>query len=108
RMVTITGRDPPGTPAVPIPARIQRNTTVTCDTIDNSTLKHWAKNNTVMPSNKAVPFWLAVLPMVNTKLAIGLGIFSLLMLTDIAVGSVALLELVEKAVRITSEEPFRN
>src|SRR5690606_5093405 len=98
RMVTITGNDPPGTPAVPMPARIQRNTTVIWEARLNSTLKHCARNNTVIPSNRAVPFWLAVLPMVNTKLAIGLGTFDFSMLTAMAVGRVAVLELVEQAV----------
>src|SRR5690606_8514374 len=108
RMVTITGNDPPGTPAVPMPARIQRNTTVIWEARLNSTLKHCARNNTVIPSNKAVPFWLAVLRMVNRQLAIGLGTFNFSMLTAMAVGRVALLELVEKAVIMISLVFLKN
>src|SRR5690554_5623555 len=108
KMVTITGSEPPGTPAVPMPARMHRKTTVTCEARLNSTLKHCARNSTVIPSKSAVPFWLAVLPMVSTKLVMGFGIFSLLILTEMAVGRVALLELVENAVRITPVEFLRN
>src|SRR5690606_4866966 len=108
RMVTITGNDPPGTPAVPTPAKIQSNTTVICDTTVSSTLNTWARNRTVMPSKRAVPFWLPVLPMVSTKWAIGFGILSFSMLTRMAVGKVALLELVEKAVSVTSPMSFMN
>src|SRR5690606_24412744 len=46
--------------------------------------------------------------MVNTKWAMGFGILSFSILTRIAVGKVALLELVEKAVSVTSPMSFIN
>ncbi|NBQ52280.1 MAG: TerC family protein [Proteobacteria bacterium] len=54
---TITrGSNPPGTPAVPTPARTAMPTTVICCVKSKSTPDNCAKNNTVTPSKRAVPF----------------------------------------------------
>jgi flagellar basal-body rod protein FlgF len=52
----IDAQQPPGTPAVPIPASTDIAITVSCCDNVKSILKTCAKNNTVTPSNKAVPF----------------------------------------------------
>ncbi|OPZ63515.1 MAG: hypothetical protein BWY83_03389 [bacterium ADurb.Bin478] len=49
-----------------------------------------------------MPFWFAVLPSVSTNRAMSGGIFKFSTVTRMVVGSVALLELVEKAISITS------
>ena len=67
RISATTGSEPAGTPAVPIPPRMQTSSTITCCHRVSSTPKNWARNSTVTPSNIAVPFWLAVAPMVSTK-----------------------------------------
>src|SRR6266540_2761465 len=72
---------------------------------------------TVMPSKIAVPFMHIVLPMGSTNPAIRCGTPSCSCAMSSAVGSVALLELVENAVtsaarmrekNITGERPIRN
>ena len=57
---------------------------------------------TVTPSNIAVPFWLAVAPMVSTKRETRRGSLSFSSATRSAVGRVALDEAVEKAIRLAS------
>ena len=67
RISATTGSEPAGTPAVPMPPRMQTSITVTCWPSVRSMPKNWARKRTVTPSNIAVPFWLAVAPMVSTK-----------------------------------------
>lgn len=55
-----TGKEPAGTPAVPIPPRMHTNITVNCCASVSSMPKNRARISTVTPSNKAVPFWLAL------------------------------------------------
>ena len=52
--------------------------------------KNWARKSTVTPSNIAVPFWLAVAPMVRTKREMRGGSLSRVSATRNAVGRVAL------------------
>src|SRR4029450_4950801 len=93
---------PPGTPAVPTPARIDRITTLTCCAKVRWTRKPCARKSTVTPSKRAVPFWLAVAPTVKTKLPIRGAMPSLFCVVWREVGSVALEDAVENAVSITS------
>src|SRR6187397_749248 len=67
RISAITDSEPPGTPAVPTPARMPTSITNSWSARLRSTPKNCARNSTVTPSNIAVPFWLAVAPMVSTK-----------------------------------------
>ncbi|PUE93939.1 hypothetical protein C7T79_12420 [Xanthomonas oryzae pv. oryzicola] len=99
-----TGSEPDGTPAVPIPPRMQTSITTTCCPRLRSTLKNCARKITVTPSNSAVPFWLAVAPTVSTKRDTrgGRPISSA---TRRAVGRVALLEAVENAITVASTSP---
>ena len=90
------------TPAVPMPPRMHTSITMTCCQRVRSTPKNWARNNTVTPSNSAVPFWLAVAPTVSTKREIRLGRRSSSSATRSAVGRVALLDAVENAIRLAS------
>src|SRR5690606_9933391 len=92
-----TGSEPEGTPAVPMPPRMQTSITITCWPIVSSTPKNWARKITVTPSNSAVPFWLAVAPMVSTKRDTRRGRPNSSSATRSAVGRVALLDAVEKA-----------
>ena len=64
--------------------------------------KNWARKMTVTPSNIAVPFWLAVAPMVRTKRDTRRGSLSCSSATFSEVGRVALDEAVEKAIRLAS------
>ena len=98
----MTGSEPAGTPAVPTPARMQTIITKSCWASDRSTLKNCARNSTVTPSNIAVPFWLAVAPMVRTKRAICGGSLSRSSATRSVVGRVALDEAVAKAITLAS------
>ena len=97
-----TGNEPDGTPAVPMPPRMHTSITMTCCQRLRSTPKNWARNSTVTPSNRAVPFWLAVAPTVSTKRDTRLGNFSFSSATRSAVGRVALLDAVENAIRLAS------
>ena len=60
------------------------------------------------PSNRAVPFWFMVAPMVSTKRLTFGGRCSSSSATRSAVGSVALLDEVEKAVTMASWMPRKN
>ena len=93
---------PPGTPAVPIPARIDIRTTWICCGTPSESPKNCARKSTVTPSKSAVPFWLPVDPRVSTKPEISRGTPSRSSVTRSAVGSVALLELVENATIMIS------
>src|SRR5690606_1319679 len=92
-----TGSEPAGTPAVPMPPRMQTSITMNCWPRVRSTPKNCARKITVTPSNSAVPYWLAVAPMVSTKRETFDGRCSSSSATFSAVGSVALLDAVEKA-----------
>ncbi len=78
-----------------------RSTTICCPRL-SSTPKNWARKSTVTPSKMAVPFWLAVAPMVRTKRETRGGSFSCSSATRIAVGKVAFDDAVEKAITIAS------
>ena len=108
RIMATTGREPAGTPAVPTPPRIQTSITTTCWVIVRSTPKNWARNSTVTPSNRAVPFWLAVAPTVRTKRAILRGSFSCSSAAFNDTGREALDEAVEKATTIGSRTPLKK
>src|SRR5690606_40043165 len=62
----------------------------------------------ISPSNSAVPFWLAVAPMVSTKRDTFFGSLRFSSATLSAVGRVALLEAVENAISIASCTPRKN
>src|SRR5688572_7392924 len=102
RISAMTGSDPAGMPAVPIPPRMQTSITISCWPRVRSMPKNWARKITVTPSNIAVPFWFAVAPMVSTKRDTRRGSFSRSSATLSEVGSVALDEAVEKAIRLAS------
>ena len=53
----MTGMEPAGTPAVPMPASTQMNITTTWSGRDSCTPKSCARKSTVTPSKSAVPFW---------------------------------------------------
>ena len=108
RISAITGSEPAGTPAVPMPPRMHISSTTTCWPRLSSTPKNWARKSTVTPSKMAVPFWLAVAPMVRTKRETRDGSSSCSSATRIAVGRVALDEAVEKAITIASWLPRKN
>ena len=76
--------------------------------IVRSTPKNWARNSTVTPSNRAVPFWLAVAPTVRTKRAILRGSFSCSSAAFNDTGREALDEAVEKATTIGSRTPLKK
>jgi hypothetical protein len=102
RTITMRGSDPPGTPAVPTPARIDMRTTVICCGSVRSMPNTCARKRTVTPSKSAVPFWLPVAPTVRTKFPIlgGTPSFSAEVWSD--VGRVAFEDAVENAVSTTS------
>ena len=104
----MTGSDPAGTPAVPMPPRIQTSMTTSCCCRFRSMPKNWARNRTVTPSNRAVPFWLAVAPTVSTKREIRFGSFSFSSAALMAIGRVAFDEAVEKATTKGSRTPLAN
>ena len=108
RIIATTGSDPAGTPAVPTPPRMQTSMTTICCVKVSSMLKNWARNRTVTPSNKAVPFWLAVAPTVRTKRAIFRGSCSCSSAARRANVSEALDEAVEKATIMGSRTPRKN
>src|SRR2546422_6048294 len=97
------GKDPPGTPAAPTAVITLRIMTTTCWDNVRGTPKTCARKSTVTPSNSAVPFMHIVDPSGSTKPAILGGIFNSLSATAMLVGSVALLELVERSEEHTSE-----
>ncbi len=102
-----TGSEPDGTPAVPMPPRMHTSITMNCCAMLSSTPKNWARKITVMPSNSAVPFWLAVAPTVSTKRDTLLG-RPISSATRSAVGKVALLEAVENAITVASRVARKN
>ena len=73
-----------------------------------STPASWARNNTVTPSYRAVPFWFAVAPTVSTKVLISRGTPRFSSDTRSAVGSVAFDDEVENAVSITVRMRRKN
>ena len=100
RIIVITGSEPPGTPAAPMPPSTHISTTSSCCTKLSSMPKNWARNSTVTPSNSAVPFMLAVAPSVQTKRPTRRGVPRFSSATRSVVGRVAPEELVENAVRM--------
>ena len=95
---TSSGIDPPGTPAAPMAVITDMTMTAAIWPSDRSTPKISARKITVMPSKIAVPFMHIVLPIGSTKPAMRCGTPSCSCAMSSAVGSVALLELVENAV----------
>ena len=71
-------------------------------------LKNWARKSTVTPSNRAVPFWLAVAPTVRTKRLILRGRRSSVSAARRETGRVALDDAVEKATSIGSRMLLKN
>ena len=106
--LTTSGSDPPGTPAVPTPAMMHITATVICCVRVSSTPNTWARNSTVTPSYSAVPFWLALAPMVSTKRAMRGGSPRFFSATRSETGSVALLDAVANAITIASRDCWKN
>ena len=106
--MAIRGKDPPGTPAVPTPAKTDMSTTTSWFSKERLRPYTWARKRTTTPSKSAVPFWLAEAPQVNTKREILAGILRVLSATSSATGRVALEEAVEKAYTYTSLQPWKN
>ncbi len=94
----IKGSEPPGTPAAPIAVITLKMTTIACVPRSRWMPNTCARNSTVTPSYSAVPFMHIVEPSGSTNPAILGGIFSSFSATEMLVGNVALLELVENAV----------
>lgn len=101
RIIAITGKDPPGTPAAPTLPRMHSTSTSNCCSRVSSTPKNCARKSTVTPSNSAVPFMLAVAPRVHTKRATWRGAPRRSSAAFRVVGRVALLDEVENAVSMT-------
>ena len=98
RINAITGSEPAGTPAVPMPPNMQISITKICCISVSSMPKNCARKITVTPSNIAVPFWFAVAPIVSTKRATRSGRCSRSCATRSAVGKVAFDDAVAKAM----------
>ncbi len=108
RIIIRSGTEPPGIPAVPMAVMTAITTTTSWAPRDSSTPNTWARKSTVAPSKSAVPFMLRVAPSGRTKPQISGGMRSPSRPTLIVVGSVALLEDVENAVRMTISDCRKN
>ena len=103
-----SGMEPPGTPAAPIDTTTDIRTTRICSVSASSIPKTWAMKSTVTPSKSAVPSMFMVAPSGTTKPATSFGTPSFSSATRSVVGSVALLDEVEKAVTMTIQASWKN
>ncbi len=102
------GSEPPGMPATPMAVTTDMRTTSSCWGRARCTPKTWARKRTVAPSKRAVPFMFMVAPRGRTKPAIWGEMPRSRSAVSMVVGRVALLELVEKAVTITTRMRRKN
>ena len=90
-------RPAPGTPADPTAAKVEVNTIITCWPKVSSIPRAWAINTAATLWYRLVPFMLTVAPRGRTKLEMFSDTPSSSSVIFMVTGSVALLELVEKA-----------
>ena len=103
-----SGMDPPGIPATPMAVTTDMSTTISCAPRERCTPKTCARKSTVAPSKSAVPFMFIVAPRGSTNPATSRGMASSSWATRSVVGSVALLDDVEKAVSMTTLAFLKN
>ncbi|MFO0802508.1 MAG: hypothetical protein U0791_05215 [Gemmataceae bacterium] len=108
RISPISGSEPPGTPAMPLAVRMHSTKAMICCSVSSVTPKAWARNSTVTDSKSAVPLWFIEAESGNTKLDTSFGTPRSSSAHWIAVGSVALDELVLNAVSIVSRAFLKN
>jgi len=104
----ISGSEPPGTPAMPVAVNTQSSRTINSCSSDRSTPKIWQRKIAVTASKSAVPLWFIDALKGSTNRATRGGTPRFSSAVWIAVGSVALDELVLNAVIIAAFDFSKN